>query len=323
MARIPILVVTMFVGLLVAVSQAQAAAFPAKPVTLLVPYPPGGVSDLITRPLAKEASALLAHPIVIVNRPGGAGTIGFAEAIQSRPDGYTIGLGSVGISAIQPHLTDLPYKSPDDYRPLLNVITTPEIFAVRSDAPWKTMQELLAYAKTNPGKLRVSIPGVGSIQHMLFELLKDATKADMLGVPFSGGGEAIPPLLGGHVEAIVIAPAPLLGHMQAGRVRVLATFSGKRDPFAPDTPALRELGLDVSRDEYVFLALPRDTPDSIANVLHDALRRAMESESFKKLTSEKQLIIRYESGADLKKRLQADFAFFGDLIKNKRAIFSK
>ena len=322
MARLTFVMTALLLTLCGAVSAGQAA-FPTRPINLIVPYPPGGVSDLMTRPLTKEASALLPYPIVVVNRPGGAGTIGFAEAIQARPDGYTIGLGSVGISAIQPHLSDLPYKTPDDYRSLLNVITTPEIFAVRSDAPWKTMQELLAHAKANPGKVRVSIPGIGSIQHMLFETLKDVAGIDMLTVPFAGGGEAIPPLLGGHVEGIVIAPAPLLGHIEAGKVRVLATFSERRDPFAPDTPAFRELGYDVARDEYVFLALAKNTPDAVAEVLHDALKRAMDTEPFKKLITDKRLIIRYENGPDLKKRLQADYASFGDLIRKKRHLFSK
>jgi tripartite-type tricarboxylate transporter receptor subunit TctC len=317
MARVAVIVLAVFTVLSPAVL-CEAASFPTKPITLIVPYPPGGVSDLMTRPLAREANTSLPHPIVIVNRPGGAGTIGFAEAIQSRPDGHTIGLGSVGISAIQPHLSDLPYKTPDDYQPLLNVITTPEIFAVRADAPWKSMRELLAYAKANPGKLRVSIPGVGSIQHMLFESLRDAAGVDMLGVPFSGGGEAIPPLLGGHVEAIVIAPAPVIGHIQAGKIRVLATFSEQRDPFAPDTPSIRELGYEVSRDEYVFLAVPKETSASVAQLLHDTVKKAMASESFQKFTAEKQLIIRYETGADLKKRLQADYAYYGDLIKKKQ-----
>lgn len=293
----------------------QSAAYPQKPVTLIVPYPPGGVSDLTARPLVQEASVAFSQPITIVNRGGGAGTVGFAEAIQAKPDGYTIGWGSAGISAIQPHLTDLPYKTPDDYRPIISIGDSPEILAVRSDAPWKTVKEMLEYAKANPGKVRVAIPGVGSIQEMLFLSLKDLSGTDMIGVPFSGGGEAIPALLGGHTEAIVVAPAPMLSQIKAGKAKVLATFSEKRLSSFPDAPTMREAGYDVAKDEYLFVAAPKATPDKIAQAVHDAFKKAMDSAAFKKFADENGLIVKYEGPTELKQRLQNDYTYFGELIK--------
>lgn len=313
-------------ALLVIVGVAAAGegpAYPRKPITLIVPYPPGGVSDLTARPLAQEMHSLLPHPVVIVNRAGGGGTVGFAEAIQARPDGYTLAWGSVGISAIQPHLTDLPYKTPEDYKVVINVASSSEVFAIRGDGPWKSMQELVGYAKVNPGKVRVAIPGVGSIQQMLFESLKDLAGVEFVGVPFAGGGEAIPALLGGHVEGIVIAPAPLLGYITAGTARPLATFSEKRDVGSPDVPTMKELGYDIAKDEYLFVALPKATPDSIAQTLHDAFKKAMESESFKKFAREKGLVVKYEGATELRKRLASDYAFYGDLIKRKKLTLSK
>lgn len=322
-ATIRVLLLAFLVCLGTIASAAETAVYPQRPVTLVIPYPPGGLSDLTARPLSQHAGSLLGQPVVIVNRAGGGGTVGFAEAVKAAPDGYTLGWGSVGICAIQPQLTDLPYKTPDDYRPVINVVAVPEIFAVRSDAPWQTMTDLMDHVRANPGEFKVAIPGIGSIQHLLFESFKDMAKLNMRIVPFAGGGKAIPAVLGGHTEAIVVAPAPLLGHIKAGKVRVLATFSENRDPLLPDVPTFRELGYDISGNEYVFVTLPKTAPDIAVQTLHDAFKKAMETDAFKKFAREKGLIIKGEGAADLKQRLQSDYAFYGNLLRKLNLVRSK
>jgi tripartite-type tricarboxylate transporter receptor subunit TctC len=318
-----VILLTFLVCLGTTASAAETKAYPERPIKLVIPYPPGGLSDLTARPLCDHAGSLLGQPVVIVNRAGGGGTVGFAEAIQAEADGYTLGWGSVGICTIQPQLTDLPFKTPDDYRTVINVISVPEIFAVRSDAPWQKMADLMGYVKGNPGKIRVAIPGIGSIQHLLFESFKDMTKLNMRTVPFAGGGKAIPAVLGGHTEAIVVAPAPLLGHIKAGKVRVLATFSDNRVPLFPDVPTFRELGYDIAKNEYVFVTLPKKATDNVVQTLYDAFGKAIKTDTFKKFSREKGLILEGEGGADLKKRLQSDYAFYGNLIRKLKLRQSK
>jgi tripartite-type tricarboxylate transporter receptor subunit TctC len=303
--------------------EAPAAAYPEKPVTLIVPYPPGGVSDLMARPLAEGARAQLPQPIVIVNRAGGGGTVGIAEVVQAPPDGYTIGLGSAGVNTIQPHLTDLPYKTPSDYEPVIRLGSVPVVFAVRSDAPWRTMRELLDFAKANPEKVRVANPGVGTIQYMIHHRLREMTGAALADVPFAGGGEALPALLGGHVEGLLMVQAPLRGHVQAGRVRVLATVAEGRSPMLPEAPTLRELGVDIAKEEFLFILAPKGTPKERVQALHVALKKAMESDGFKKFASERGFVLGYEGPEDLKRRLERDYAFFGELVKKLNLKASK
>lgn len=223
--------------------------------------------DIVSRGLSEAMKPHFPQPLAVVNRAGAAGTIGNAEVVRARPDGYTLGISAVAVLTVQPHRTKLPYQGPDTYAPINKLVNLAIVLAVRQDAPWKTAQEFLAAARQAPGKLRVSSPGIGTILHLILEDLKDRARVDVTHVPFRGNGEAIPALLGGHVEASVVHPGEIVPHVQAGKARVLMVFEPVRDPLFPDAPTARELGYDITLGVYYLLIGPKGTPPAV--IRHD------------------------------------------------------
>lgn len=289
--------------------------YPEKPVTMVVPFPAGGTVDLVARALVEAAKPYFPQPIAVVNRPGGAGTVGTAELVQARPDGYTIGLIPVGPVAVQPHRSELPYRGPDDIRPVVKVVRLPVVFAVRADAPWKTMRELLDYARANPGQIRVGHGGIGTINHIDLELLKLQAGADMTQVPFSGAPESNSALLGGHIEAVVPHPDQVLEHVRAGRMRVLAVFEERRNRLFPYAPTFRELGYDITLAPYYFVAAPKGVPDDVVSFLHDVFKKAMDADSFRKFVDDNSLVLDYAGPDELARQLRNDYQFYAEIIK--------
>ena len=312
--RLALALMLLATALLAACAQ-PAASYPEKPVTMIVLDPAGGATDQAARPLVEAAKPYFPQPIAIVNRPGGGGTVAASEVVQAKPDGYTIGLQAVGAMALQPQRVALPYKTVADYRPVINLVYQPLVFAVRADAPWRTMAELLAYAKANPSKVRVGIPGVGTIAEIIVAQLRAQAGADLRQVPFTSAPETVTALLGGQMEAAIVGTPPLVGQVQAGRLRVLGVFEEQRDPVFPDAPTLRELGYDITLGGYFFIIAPKGTPDAVVQTLHDAFKRALESESFQKAAKASGFVVDYRGPADLTSRLERDYAVFGEMAK--------
>ena len=294
--------------------QGQGNGYPEKPVTLVVLDPAGGATDAVARHLVEAAKPYFPQPLVVVNRPGGAGTIAATEVVRANPDGYTIGLQAVGPMALQPHRTDLPYKTVEDYRPLLKLVNQPLVIATRADAPWRSVQDLLEYGKANPRKARAGIPGAGSIAQLVLDLLERQAGATFTAVPFGGAGETVLALLGGDVEAVVVGPPILTPQVQAGKARVLAVCEEERDPLFPEAPTLREVGYDITLGGYFFLIAPKGTPDVAAAKLHDAFKRALESESFRRAAAGLGVVVDYAGPEDLRQQLARDYALFGELL---------
>jgi len=293
---------------------APRSSYPEKPITMIVPFPAGGTVDLVARALVEAAKPYFPQPIAVVNRPGGAGTVGTAELVQARPDGYTIGLIPVGPVAVQPHLSQLPYRGPGDIRPVIKVVRLPVVLAVRADAPWQTAKELLDFARANPGQVRVGHGGIGTIPHIDLELLKQQAWVDMTHVPFSGAPEANSALLGGHIEAVVPHPDQVIEHVRAGRMRVLAVFEEQRNRLFPEAPTFRELGYNITLAPYYFVAGPKNVPDEVAVFLHDAFKKAMESDSFRKFVEDNSLVLDYAGPDDIKKQLSRDYELYREIV---------
>lgn len=307
------LVTAVVLCLATAAFTAPSPRYPIKAVAMLVGWPPGQAIDLIARALV---DATRPHfPVYVVNRPGGAGTVAAAEVVLAKPDGYTIGITALAVMAVQPHLTDLPYKTPEDYRPVIKVGGHAVVLAVRADAPWRTIGDLVQYARANPGKVRVGTAGVGTIPHLNLESLKETSGVSLTHVPFAGGGEYVPALLGGHIEAIAALPVEVIPHVRAGRLRVLGIFSSKRSPFFPEAQLFRELGYDITTEIYHFIFAPKATSDYVIRILHAAFKRGLDSEQFKKFAHDANYVIDYMGPHDLKRQLERDYAFFGDLIR--------
>lgn len=310
-----VVAVLLTLGVVACAPAAPKPAYPEKPVTLIVPFPAGGGVDLTGRALSEAIKPYFAQPLTVVNKPGGGGTVGAAEVVQSKPDGYTIGITG-GSLLIQPHMVaDLPYKGPADYQPVFKVVGVPAVFAIRTDAPWKTMKEVLDYAKANPGKLRVGTAGRGTALGIPLEDLKDKAKVDLTHVPFEGSAPAVTALLGGHVEAVAVTAAEALAQVKAGKIKVVATLEDKRAPLYPEAPSARELGYEVTPALNIYLVFaPKGTPGPVVQAIHDALKKAVETEALKKFAQDYGYTLEYVSVADFEKELGRKHAFLGDIL---------
>ncbi|MBI2205818.1 MAG: tripartite tricarboxylate transporter substrate binding protein [Candidatus Rokubacteria bacterium] len=295
---------------------ADAAAYPDKPITLVVPFPAGGGADLIARNLAEIGKTHFPQPIAVVNRPGGGGSVAASEVVRARPDGYTLGLMTMSIMTLQPHRVALPYKTPDDYASVIEIINVPVVLVVRADAPWKTAREMIEAAKKEPGKIRIGSPGIGTTVHIAIEILKDQSGSDVTHVPFAGNAESIPALLGGHVEAIMLHPSDVLPHLRAGKARFLATSEKKRSSVYPDVPTFAELGFpDAGIGVYYSVFAPKGTPPGVIRTLHDGFKKVIESDAFRKFARETSANIEYRGPAELKRELEKDYVFFGKVAE--------
>lgn len=294
---------------------AAAADYPERPVTLICPFPAGGAMDIVARGLSESMKKYFPQPLTVVNRAGAAGTIGNSEVVQARPDGYTLGISAVAVLTVQPHRTQLPYQGPDTYTPINKLVNLAIVLAVKNDAPWRTAQEFLSAAQQSPGKIRVSSPGIGTILHLILEDLKGRAKVDLTHVPFRGNGEAIPALLGGHVEASIVHPGEIVPHVQAGKARVLTVFEPARDPLFPDAPTARELGHDITLGVYYLLIGPKGTPPAIVQKVSAAAKQALQDPAFVTLAQGRGFQIDYKGPEETTKELWDSYKAFGPLVQ--------
>ncbi len=248
---------------------AHAQTYPSREVTLVVPFGIGGSTDIIGRQFAGELGKVMGAKVNVENKPGGTGTIGSTQVIQSKPDGYTIGFVANDALVLQPLLNPaLVFKSPDDYQPVVKLGYRSDVLYVRADAPWKTYADFVADAKQNPGKMRVAIPGVGTLGELTVQKLNKVAGVRMVTVPFSGGGaEATLAVLGGRVEASAGSVSVGAGHVAAGRLRALAVFQRGKHAVYPDAASIDDAHGDVSilAEFYVFApkGLPKDVLDKL------------------------------------------------------------
>jgi len=267
-------------AVLLTVAQSALAqdAFPGKrPIEFVVLFPAGSSADVTARVLAEGMGRQLATQIVVVNRPGGGGAVGYRYAAAQAPDGHHLVWNSNSISTTY-HTGVLPF----DYQAFLPVarvqIETPLLF-VRSEAPWKTLRDIVQHAKTNPGKLTVGNSGSGSHTHFSSVWLFRAAGSQVVDVPFNAA-QVVPSLLGGHVDAVVQLPGALAGHVKSGTVRALVALSAARDPALPDVPTAREQGVSAVAELWRGVAVPKGTPPRIVARLEDAIRKTVESAEF-------------------------------------------
>ena len=288
--------------------QPAAAAYPEKPVTLICGFPAGGSLDATARAISEAGKSYFPKPISIVNRQGATGTIAVAEVVRAKPDGYTLGIAAVASLTVVPHRTKLPYGFPDDYAPIINLVRMPICMSVRADAPWKTLEELITEAKANPGKIRAGLAGgLGTLFHLNLEQFKALAKIDLTAVPFAGGAESVPALLGGHVGVDVHTIHEILPHVRAGKARVLGVFEDKRNPLFPNAPTFKEKGFDITLGAYYLIFGPKGLPPQILTTVHDSLKKAMEDPVFTKPMQESGFAIVYEGPEETKNRLMRDF----------------
>jgi tripartite-type tricarboxylate transporter receptor subunit TctC len=258
---------------------ALAQAYPSKPVRLIVPFPAGGPADLFGRNLAQGMSANLGQPVVIENKSGVGGVLGVDTAAKSAPDGYTLALNSGSTVAIAPFsMSTMPYDPNKDLALITTVVKVPEVLVVHPSLPVKSLAELVAYAKANPGKLNFGSAGSGTITHLAGELLKVEAGIDIVHIPYKGAAPAVTDLLAGEVQMGVFDVPILLPHIRAGKLRALAVTSGTRASTLPDVPTTGELNYPrVVSDNWYGLVAPAATPPAVLKRINEAAVAALRS----------------------------------------------
>ena len=251
---------------------ALAQAYPTKPVRLIIPFPAGGPSDLFGRALAQGMTEQLGQPVVVENVSGVGGVIGVDRAAKAEPDGHTLALNSASTVAIAPYsLSKLPYDVEKDLALITVVVRVPEVLAVHPSVPAKSLAELIAYAKANPGKINFASAGGGSITHLAGELLKAEAGVDMVHVAYKGAAPAVTDLVGGQVQMGIFDVPVLLGHIRAGKLKALAVTSGARASTLPEVPTTAEGGYpNVTSDNWYGLVAPAATPAPVQQRINAA-----------------------------------------------------
>ena len=265
-------VATVAVGLTIATG-ALAQAWPSKPVTLLVPFPPGGSTDLIARTLGPKLQEKLGSTFIVENKAGATGTVGAGIVKRAAPDGYTIFVSSLGPFVIAPHLIKAaPYDALKDFDYITVAVQAPNVLAVPASSPHKNMADVIAFHKANPGKMSFASSGNGSSDHLTAELFWQQTGTAGLHIPYKGGAPAMADLLGSQVDATFMNINTGLPNIRAGKLRALAITSAKRSPLLPDVPTMDELGIKgVTVYSWQAFAAPKGLPADIKTKLHDAL----------------------------------------------------
>lgn len=292
-----------------------AAQYPDRPVTLLSGYPAGGMVDIVARLLAEGMRARFPKGIVVLNRSGAGGAVAAAEVALGKPDGYTIVLTPLSTLVIQPQILDLRYKTPDDYEPIINVVSYYPLLVVKPDAPWKDIRAFIDDAKRNPGKLRVGSPGEGTSSHLNLEALMYAAKVKITHVPYRGWGESSPALLGGHIEGVVAQPGEAKPMVEGGKMRALVVFQQSRHPAFPDVPAARELGWDVANGVWFLLMAPKGTPANVVKYIHDAVKPAIEDPAFAKAMELRGIDVDYRPGDKLRADLWREYKLHTEILR--------
>lgn len=276
---------TLTLGASLLAAPALGQNFPARPITLVIPFAPAGGSDLTARALAKAAEPILGQPITVVNRPAGGGATAMQEVARAAPDGYTIVNSTAILMAIAPHMREVPYNPATDFTPLMTYGAFNTFVAVRADSPYQSLRDLLDYAKANPRVTTVGVSVIGASSHLGMARLAQESQAQVSFVPFGGGAPAVTALLGRHITCTVVS-GEVLPFVANGQARLLATLMGSRVPSLPNVPTIRELGFNWEMNSWLGMAGPKGMPAPIVQRLQDAFLQAMTDATFRRVMQE-------------------------------------
>lgn len=293
-----------------------AAAYPDKPITLVVPWAPGGTTDILARVLAEHMTKSLGQPTVVENKPGASGNIGSAQVARARPDGYTLLIGTMSTHAINPALMpNMPFKGVDDFTPLAKIAFVLNTMVVHQSVPAKTVAEFIALAKANPDKLAFASAGPGSTNHLSAVLLERATGIKMLHVPYRGGAPAIADTAAGHVQLFFSAGTQTLPHVRAGSVRLLAVTEAKRSALVPETPTVGETVPGYELAVWYGAFGPAGMPAELADRLNGEINRIMALPEVAARMTSIGVDVVAETRGQFAASLQRDYERYGQLIR--------
>ncbi|MBU8872589.1 tripartite tricarboxylate transporter substrate binding protein [Reyranella sp. MMS21-HV4-11] len=290
--------------------QAQDA-YPSRPITMIVPFPPGGVADITGRPLAHVMSRILKQSVVVQNKGGAGGSVGTAQAARAAPDGYTLLMALSSISVL-PVADVLQGRTPayelDQFAPIALISADPTILVVREDGPFKSLKDLVEAAKAKPGTINYGSSGVYGTLHVAMEIFATAAGIKLFHIPYQGGGPAVAALLGGQIDALASGPSAAMAQIKAGKMRALAVWGDKRLASLPNVPSMKELGYDATFYIWSGLFAPVATPATIQAALRDAVRRTVEDPEFKEAMAKVETPIAYLDAPQFKVFLEKDAA---------------
>lgn len=268
--------------------------FPAKPIVIIVPFSAGGSSDTMIRLMEKTAEKNLGQQIIVVNKPGSGATLGWNELVASNPNGYTVGVTSVSVN-LQPIYSATKYHYPTAIDPLVQIATIPVLAVVRSDSPWQTISDVIAYAKEHPGVIKCAHPGVGTVVHVVDEMFVQETGINIGQVPFKGTTEAVSATLGGHVQLLFASPAEVKSLVENGDLRVLAVATEKRlsQPTFANVPTFKEQGLNISFSLWQGIGAPKGLPEDIKQKLVEGFSNIINDPVYKQQMENIGLTVEY------------------------------
>jgi tripartite-type tricarboxylate transporter receptor subunit TctC len=299
-------------------SVAFGQEYPARQITLIVPFPPGGVADNVARPVAQALSRQLGQPVFIENKQGAGGGIGMAYVARAKPDGYTLLLALSSISVI-PEADKVLGRAPmfqlDQLLPIARFTADPVVLAVRADSPWKSYADFIAYARANPKKLNYGSSGNYGTMHVPMEMLAATSGASFTHVPFTGAAPAVTALLGGTLDAVASGPSTVVQHVKGGKLRVLANWGPERHPAFPEVPTLREIGVATEYAQWSGLFAPAGTPEPVLVTLRNAARDAQDDPVYRQAFVTLQTPLAYLDASAFRTYWDADARKMADVVR--------
>jgi len=316
--RTVVLLAAALVPFLIAAGGATAQqSYPEKPIRFISPFPAGGAADTLARALAQKVTESSGRQAIVENRTGAGGTIGTDAVAKSAPDGYTVLLGNVSTLAIAPSLyTKLPYDPNQDFTPVTLVAKSPLVFGVNAALPAKSLPELIALARAQPGKLSYGSSGSGSITHLTGELLNAAGKMSIVHIPYKGSPPVLLALLSGELDMGVLQVVELLPHYRSGRIRPLAISGIKRSPAIPEVPTAGEVGVTgLEATTWYCVVAPRGVPKPIVDTLQPMLVKAIASPDVVKRFADEGVVMESSTPDELARLIRSDIANWAEVVK--------
>jgi len=313
-SKIFLILILAFTALLITSAPGWAAAFPNKSITLIVPYQAGGATDVIIRPLAEAARKHLGQPVIVENRPGGGGAVGAGSIVGKNPDGYLLAVVTPAILR-NSYINKLPFHPVKDLTAIIRVAGFFYGIVVRSDSPHKTLPDLLEFTRANPGKVTYMASGVGTGGHIAMEeLASNAGGLQFTHIPSKGDAESSTALLGGHVD-VISTPSGWIPLLEAGKLRLLATYGEKRNKRFPDIPTVLELGYKVVQESPIGIVGPKNMPKEVVKVLHNGFRKGLDDPGYLSTMGRFEMPVLYQNTEDFTKYWAESYIEEGELVK--------
>ncbi len=294
-----------------------AQDYPKTTVQIVVPFAPGGATDIFWRTVADTLSKNIGGTIAILNKPGGGGIVGTSTVVNARPDGYTLAAGNSDTLNLTPLFTpNIPFDTINDLTYIAKFAIFLHTVSVRTESPFKTLEDLVSYARANPKKLKAGTPGVGTTPYMALHIFNQDANIEIVPVAFGGGGEVVPQLLGGHIDAAFISIPPIKSQYLAGKARILAMFSEKRHPSYPDIPTAFEKGYKKTViTTGIGLVGPKGLPPSIVKKWEEAAEKTMKDPNVVSAIQKFDYVSDFKRGEEFRKEVADEMAFFKDLMQ--------